>query len=261
MQPSLPVRASSRAAVLIAAAVSLALTYSTLSGELLRALIAQPSFAYQRSLLASLSDVLVMLLLIALAAKRSPIAVLQSTGIGASPLRPLLWIGLVMLPTISYCLIALPLAVDLTATTIVWPVFGGPLFEELLYRGLAVGVLMRWCGWRFAPACIWPALFFGLVHAAQGADPVSIGGVVAITAAGGLLFGWLFVRWNFNLWPPLLLHIGLNAQWTLFALGDSAIGSQVGNVLRLVVVVLAILATVWLAPKSTQSSRGGDSTD
>jgi membrane protease YdiL (CAAX protease family) len=27
---------------------------------------------------------------------------------------------------------------------------------------------------------------------------------------GGLLFGWLYVRWGFNLWPAFFVHAGLN---------------------------------------------------
>ena len=75
---------------------------------------------------------------------------------------------------------------------------------------------------------------FGLVHATQGQDPASIAGIVAITGLGGLLFGWLFVRWDFNLWPPILLHIGMNSLWIVFALGDDALGGWLGNALRLI---------------------------
>ncbi|MCR5873053.1 CPBP family glutamic-type intramembrane protease [Phenylobacterium sp. J426] len=93
-----------------------------------------------------------------------------------------------------------------------------------------------------------PALMFGLVHAGQGSDPASIAGVVAITGLGGLLFGWLFVRWDFNLWPPILLHVGMNSLWIVFALGENALGGWLGNALRLGIVVGAVLLTLRMTP-------------
>ena len=89
-----------------------------------------------------------------------------------------------------------------------------------------------------------PALLFGLVHAGQGSDLGSVAGIVAITGLGGLLFGWLFVRWGFNLWPPILLHVGLNSLWIVFALGETALGGWLGNGLRLAVVIGAIVLTL-----------------
>jgi membrane protease YdiL (CAAX protease family) len=97
-------------------------------------------------------------------------------------------------------------------------------------------------------ACLLPAMFFGVAHLWQGNDLMSIAGVVIITGLGGLLFGWLFVRWNFNLWPAVLLHIGMNSLWTVFALGENAIGSEMGNMLRLTTVLLAIILSLRMAP-------------
>jgi hypothetical protein len=45
------------------------------------------------------------------------------------------------------------------------------------------------------------------------------------------------------------LHVGLNALWLIFDLGENAIGGWLGNGLRLSVVVTAIAATFWLAPR------------
>ena len=80
-------------------------------------------------------------------------------------------------------------------------------------------------------------------EATRGAEVL---GIVAITGLGGLLFGWLFVRWGFSLWPPIFLHMGMNSLWIAFDLGENAIGGLLGNVERVVVVVLAIALTLWL---------------
>lgn len=95
-------------------------------------------------------------------------------------------------------------------------------------------------------------LFFDVVHAGQEQDLGSMLGVVAVIGTGGLLFGWLFVRWNFSLWPPILLHIGLNGLWLIFGPGNDAIGGLVGNGLRLGIVLVAIVVTIRLAPMSNE---------
>lgn len=242
----------------VALAVSAALVWTTLSGDVMHGLGGLAGqVPYGGSVLASLSDVLVMVALAALAAGRSPLAILSLAGLSSPVRRPLLWAVIWIAPAVAICLIWARLAPDLKAADIAWLSIGGPFVEELVYRGLAVGVLMRVCGWRGPAACLWPALFFGLVHVWQGSDPGTIAGVVAITALGGLTFGWLFIRWNFNLWPPVLLHVGLNLLWQVFNLGDNAIGGWVGNAERIVAVMTAIAATFWLAPRDP-AVPGGD---
>ncbi len=243
----------------IAFAISVALIYSTQSGDLMRTLPdIEPitDFPYARAALASISDALVMLALVSIAALRSPAFVLSLAGIFSSPWRPLLWGLIVLAPALVACLALASPAPDVEAADIVWKAIGGPITEEVVYRGLAIGVLVRLCGWSMWAACLWPAIFFGAVHVWQGEDFGSILGVVAITALGGLLFGWLFVRWRFNLWPPILLHVGLNALWLIFDLGENAIGGWLGNGMRLSVVAIAIAATFWLAPRAERAADG-----
>jgi len=236
--------------LLIALALSAALVFTTVSGDLLRPYLSvEPikSVPYLRSALTSLIDILVIISLATLAAGRSPTSVIGVAGIAAPVLRPLLWGAAVFAPTIIYSLWKAPLAEF--DTGLWWTGVGGPFMEELAYRGLAVGVLMRFAGWSLWPACLLPAAFFGGAHMWQGEDLMNIAGVVAITGLGGLLFGWLFVRWGYNLWPAIILHAGLNLQWSIFDLGENAIGGATGNILRLVIVLLAIALTFGLAPK------------
>lgn len=96
-------------------------------------------------------------------------------------------------------------------------------------------------------------MFFGGAHLLQGSDLGSLAGVVAITGIGGVLFGWLFVRWGHNLWPPFLLHAGLNGLWSVFDLGEDALGGWLGNGLRLGIVAIAIATTFWLAPRPART--------
>jgi hypothetical protein len=247
---------ASNRAIMIAVAVSLALIYASQSGSFMRQVFTAfplPTIPYLRSALASVSDIIVMILLVSLAAKRSPFSLVALTGVGADILRPLLWASVIFVPAIIICVIVAPLATDFTAYDFAWRSIGGPFCEELLYRGLAISVLMRWCGWHWLAACLLPAAFFGAVHVWQGSDWGSVLGIVAITGLGGLLFGWLFYRWDFNIWPPVLLHIGMNSLWMLFSMGDTAIGGWFGNVVRLSVVIVAIVLTLKMVPRRRTS--------
>lgn len=235
-----------------AAAVSAALLWSSMSGDLLRPLLsgeAIRSVPYLRSALISLADALVMAAFVSLAAGRGPAAVLALTGLNTPILRPVAWGALVLAPAALVCLAFTPMAEGVSSADIAWLAIGGPVIEEIVYRGLAIGALMRLSGWRFLPAALLPALFFGAAHAWAGKDPMDVAGVVAITGAGGLLFGWLYARWRFNLWPAIILHVGLNALWLIFALGENAVGGWFGNAVRLAVVIFAIAGTLMLAPR------------
>lgn len=241
-----------RRALALSAAVLAGLTFSAFSGSLLRPYLTAEwitGVPYARSALVSLADIAVMFALVWLAAWSGPARIAAVTGLGASPVRPLFWAGASLAPAILICALLVPLSAEAGPADYGWLVIGGPIAEEIVYRGLAVGVLVRLAGWHWLPAVILPGLVFGAVHAGSGAAPVEIAGIIAITGLGGLLFGWLFVRWNFNLWPPILLHVGLNGLWTAFALGENAIGDVFANAVRFGTVLLAIALTLVLAPK------------
>jgi uncharacterized protein len=223
----------SGAPLAVAIAVSLALAFMAVSGPVLR-----PYLQFEPLLSIPFSRAV----LLALGRSWSDLAALS--GVFAPVGRPVLFAVLTLAPGITACVIYARLAQDLTGPEIAWTAFGAPFFEEVIARGLAVGALIRLCGWPLWAACLWPAVFFGLAHAWQGKEPVEIAGVVAITGLGGMLFGWLYVRWGFNIWPPVFLHAGLNGLWVFFALGDTALGGEFGNIVRFGTVALAILLTL-----------------
>ncbi|MEH6664088.1 MAG: CPBP family intramembrane glutamic endopeptidase [Brevundimonas sp.] len=234
----------SRGALRAAAAVTAALAWAAFSGDVLRPHLTGIQTPYLASALVNLSDLAVMAGLLMLAGPAGPGRVFGLTGLRAPVLRPLVWAAILFAPAVVIAALGAPVASGLTGPDLFWPGVGFPVIEEVLYRGLAVGALILWAGWRWWAACLLPALLFGLVHAGQGSDPGSVAGIVAITGLGGLLFGWLFVRWGFNLWPPILLHVGLNSLWIVFALGETALGGWLGNGLRLAVVAGAIVLTL-----------------
>jgi membrane protease YdiL (CAAX protease family) len=240
----------------LAAAILLALAWSTISGDVVGWLAQDlPRVPYLRSLLATLTDLAMLLLLAAWAARRSPRALLALAGLRKPIAAPLIWAAMVLVPAWLACMVWIQTPPPVRSIDLLWQGLAGPFAEELLYRGLAIGLLTTLCGWRWLPACLAPAVLFGLAHLGQGADPASAAGIALITAAGGLLFGWLWVRWDGNLWPPVLLHAGMNTLWLVYGLGENAIGGVPGNVLR-VAIVMAAIGLTWLYLRRTARQRG-----
>lgn len=170
-------------------------------------------------------------------------------GLSAPVARPLLFALAIFAPATAIAfLIAKPAAeISLYDQAFLSGIF--PVMEEIGFRGLAIGALMRLAGWPFVLAALAPAAVFGAAHMAQGEGLAEIAGVVAITGVGGFLLGWIFVRWGFNLWPAIFAHAGMNALWGVFDLGENAIGGWTGNALRLGVIAAAIGLTLVMAPK------------
>jgi uncharacterized protein len=233
-----------RGALLAAGAVAAALVWAAFSGQVLRPHLTGIETPYLVSVLVNLGDLAVMAGLLMLAARAGPGRVFGLTGLKAPVLRPLIWAAILFTAAVLVAALSAPVSQEVTGLDLFWQGAGFPVIEEVIYRGLAVGALILWAGWRWWAACLLPALLFGLVHAGQGTELMEVAGIVAITGLGGLLFGWLFVRWGFNLWPPILLHVGLNSLWIVFALGETALGGWLGNGLRLAVVIGAIVLTV-----------------
>lgn len=237
---------------LIIAAVTTALFYSTFSGQIIGSAVQSagvPLFGYAGAILAALSDGILLIMLVSLAAHIHPLHIWKLTGLSADFIRPLIGAVAILVPAALITFFLVPLSQDFALDDLLWKGIGGPIVEEIVYRGLAIGILMRLVGWPFWAASLLPALLFGAAHMWGSPDIIEVVGVVAITGIGGLLFGWLFVRWNFNLWPPIFLHIGLNVIWLVFDLGDNAMGGYYGNTMRLIIVGLAIGLTLRFGPR------------
>lgn len=86
-----------------------------------------------------------------------------------------------------------------TALTGVTAVAGAPISEELFFRGLVFGGLLRW---GFLPAAVASSVLFASVH-------LDIGSLIPFTIIG-LTLAWLFWRRG-NLWDAIAFHVLFNA--------------------------------------------------
>lgn len=94
-----------------------------------------------------------------------------------------------------------PPPVGTLPSLVVAGVFVGPLFEELLFRGVLYRGLRERLG--PAPSVALAALVFAAAHQ-------SFAGIHPVQAAGGVLF-CLAYEWTASLWTPLILHVAGNA--------------------------------------------------
>lgn len=164
-------------------------------------------------------------------------------------------------------LATLPMAIGFAATGelnpaidplfLVFSVVVWSLAEEIVFRGFAFGLLRRRAGWGFWPAALATAAVFGLGHlynvAVRDAAVMEAVGVVAITGIGGVLFAWIYERWD-TLWAPYAVHAAMNLWWIVFAVDEHALGGWAANAFRLVAVVVVI---VWTARRS-RAERWGE---
>jgi membrane protease YdiL (CAAX protease family) len=120
-----------------------------------------------------------------------------------------------------------------------------PFAEEVLFRGFIFRQLYRRAGWGFWPAAITPSGLFALLHVYQARSLGELLGILGITGVGSILFCWVYLRWQDNLWAPIAVHVAMNLWWELFAVAETALGGWFANAARLATVLLGVLLTVF----------------
>lgn len=121
--------------------------------------------------------------------------------------------------------------------------------EEVFFRGFAYRMLHERAGWGFWPAAVFTGVVFGLMHVPLdnllrldlSANHLL---TIALTAAGGVFYAWLYMRWKFNLWVPIFLHMFMNLWWMVFAAGDNAVGGMTANICRGLTIAAAVVLTL-----------------
>jgi len=132
---------------------------------------------------------------------------------------------------------------SLAMTTLV-----GPFAEEFLFRGFLVNRL-RIAGISMWPAILTSGLMFGAAHLSNvwHGTTLEIAGEVAITGAGGALFGWSLWQFKGSFWAAFSFHAGLNLSWDLFAVDQTAIGGVSGNLARAAGIMAGVMGVITIS--------------
>ncbi|MCG2420481.1 CPBP family intramembrane metalloprotease [Aequorivita sp. F47161] len=133
---------------------------------------------------------------------------------------------------------------DISINTILISVVAAGFFEELFFRGFLFGQLFKNTKLGFIPAVFFGAVYFGLLHLYQSTDLGELTGIFLVTFLGGILFAWVYVEWNYNIWLPIFLHLLMNLTWELFAVSHNALGGVYANVFRLLTIAFIIILTI-----------------
>lgn len=147
---------------------------------------------------------------------------------------------------------------ELLLPKLIGGVVRAPVSEELLFRGLLVGVCAAAIGWRgvrFWLNAIAAAILFASIHVEWKAGAVQSGWpTLLVTGAGGLWYAWLLSRWQ-TLWVPMGLHAGMNLGWMLAGAGGGAGGGGwMENLLRVATITIATIWTVRRTPRGDAAS-------
>ncbi|MEM1218954.1 MAG: type II CAAX endopeptidase family protein [Bacteroidota bacterium] len=175
--------------------------------------------------------------------------ILYELGLQASVLRALRFALFCVAPMIIGGALLCKMDLHWSWTSFLFGSLLAGICEEVLYRGFLFGQLYRRASWPFVPAGLVSALIFGSMHLYQGETWQEALGVFGVTLAGGLWFSWLYVRWNYNLWVPIFLHLLMNLSWMVFSLGDNAMGSLWPNILRIGTIAISVYLTIRYTEK------------
>jgi len=169
---------------------------------------------------------------------------LRELGFLRRPWPGLIFAMVACLPLWAVFSLTMPMARELDPWAVLYLAGLSPLAEEAVFRGFAFGQLRK-AGWGFWPAALVPAVVFGLVHLTGGQSPGQAAGVFAITAVGGLVFSFVFERWDGSLWAPWGLHALMNLSWNVFAVGESALAGWLPTAMQATTVLVAVALTLW----------------
>ncbi|CAI2768715.1 CPBP family intramembrane glutamic endopeptidase [Flavobacterium collinsii] len=122
-------------------------------------------------------------------------------------------------------------------------IFAG-IFEELYFRGFLFGQIFKNTKLGFLPSIFLSAIVFSFGHIYQSQIPSELVGIFIITFLGSILFAWLFVEWNHNLWIPIFLHTFMNLSWNIFSISNNAMGNLNANIFRGLTIAFAIIFTI-----------------
>jgi len=170
-------------------------------------------------------------------------------GLSHPPIKPFIYALLSCLPLFIFYPIFFELRPSLDTYSVFSNSILSPVYEEIVFRGLFFGALVGLLRWKFWHVVVLNALAFSFGHLYQAYDLMSTIFTVLITSEACVWWGWMYVRWKYNLWFPLFLHVLMNFAFDLFMVGS---GTAAGGVATYVGRLLVIVISVWITLKYTK---------
>lgn len=168
----------------------------------------------------------------------------EALGLNKSIVKGILFPLICTLPMLIGYAILFDFNNEITFTKILMGVICAAFVEELFYRGFLFGQIYRFTKIGFILSIVFGALVFASGHLYQSQDITTIVGIFLTTFLGAILFAWVYVEWNYNLWIPIFLHLFMNLFWMMFSVSDNAFGGTYANIFRIVTIGLVIGLTI-----------------
>jgi len=123
-------------------------------------------------------------------------------------------------------------------------------YEEIVFRGFLIGMLVRFAKWPEMIPLVLSSLFFGIGHLYQ-ANNMNESIAIFLTAFGAGAGFYLFYKYsNWNLWFPLFLHSFMDISTTISNYhGNITMGFQ-DNIFRVTTILCAIFISYRLKKKA-----------
>ncbi len=180
------------------------------------------------------------------------INIFKNLGIFHNPIKPFLLALVFSIPMFLGGLVFFEFNHDISIPNIIAGTIVIGFVEELFYRGFLFGQLYKYTKLGFISAIFLGAIVFATGHLYQSQDTLELVGIFMVTFMGAVLFAWLYVEWNYNLWVPIFLHALMNLAWHLFNMDQTALGGLLPNVFRGLTIALAIVFTIVYKKKQNQ---------
>ena len=170
---------------------------------------------------------------------------LRELGMTAPARRAIVFALIVTSPMLIAFAVGFHLNPKMSFLSVVVGCFIAPFAEEVIFRAYLFKQLYHRARLGFWLSALIPSVLFALGHVYQSSSPMELAGILAVTGIGSVIACWLFMRWQYNLWVVVSLHVAMNLWWEVFAVDDTALGGWLANGARLVTIACAILLTIF----------------
>lgn len=178
------------------------------------------------------------------------INIFKELGLAHNIINPLGWALLFTMPMIIGGLIFYNFTQDWDINNLLAGSLVIGFVEELFFRGFLFGQVYRNTRLGFLPAIFFGAVIFASGHLYQSQELGDLIGIFVVTFMGAILYAWLYVEWNYNLWLPIFLHALMNLTWHVFEMDETALGGIIPNFIRALTIAAAIIATIYIKRKT-----------